>query len=429
VGNTRFYLVLLFLLVLWSASSAQGIYEQSMSKGMASYENKDYTQAEEAFRAALKESPDDYKATLYLGLVLSKKGSKEGESLLKKALGMDPQDPAVSLNLGIYYYNESVYPEARDYFETTIELAPNTEYAVQANQYMTKMKERGPKPWGLTAAFGLQYDSNVILGPDNTPLPEGISGKSDWLGLLYLKGQYYFLRSGSFKSSVSYSLYQSLHARLPDFNITQQIAALDAEYALSPLVTLKGSYAFEYVLVGGDEYDYMHTLTPAVVFNYGRGFSTTLNYSYSNFHFTDSGLFEDNSDRTGFNHRVGITEFMPVADFLDVSAGYAFDKDNTRKDFWAYKGNKGFIGLTFKILRSLTADLYGEYYHRSYEGISPLSGAPRSDNINTYSITLTQRLSDTFSVVLGEAYIRNRSNIDAFDYKRAITSAFITARF
>jgi len=400
-----------------------------MSKGMASFEKKDYVAAEEAFRAALKESPEDYTATLYLGMVLNRDGSKETESLLKKALGVNPLDPVVNLNLGIYYYNKSVFPEAKDYFETTIELAPDTKYSAQANQYLLKMKEKRPKSWSLDIAMGMQYDTNVILGPDNTPLPEGISGKSDWLGVLYLKGQYDFIRSNSFKSTVSYGMYQSLHARLSDFNITQQIAGLDAAYEISRAVTLKGSYAFEYVLVGGDQYDTMHTVSPAVVFNYGNGFSTTINYGYSNFHFSNSELFEDNSDRTGFNHRAVVTQFMPLTNFLDISVGYAFDKDNTRQDFWAYTGNKGFMDLKCKLLRSLSADIYGEYYNRDYKGISPLSGSRRNDNIQTYSLTLTQRLSDAFTLVLGQAYIHNQSNIDVFDYKRSITSAFITARF
>jgi hypothetical protein len=246
---------------------------------------------------------------------------------------------------------------------------------------------------------------------------------------IYLKGQYDFIRADRFRSTVSYGIYQSLHARLSDFNITQQIAGLDAAYELSRAETLKGSYAFEYVLVGGDKYDTMHTLSPAVVFNYGKGLSTTISYAYSKFHFSDSALFEDNSDRTGFNHRVSITQFLPLTDFLDVSIGYAYDKDNTRKDFWAYTGNKGFMGLKCKLFRSLSADIYGEYYDRDYDGISPFSGGGRHDKIQTYSLTLTQRLSDTFSLVLGQAYINNQSNTNVFDYKRAITSAFITARF
>ena len=431
----KHFLILFFVLVLAIPATAQGTYDQNMSKGMSAFEKKDYSAAEDAFRAALKESPDDYKATLYLGIVLNRKGEKEAQSYLKKALLAKPEDPNTNLQLGIYYFNRSVYPEAGDYFENTVDLAPNTEYSAEARAYLEKMaKPKAAKPWRVDAALGMQYDSNVIVGPDNQPPPKRISGKSDWSGVLYLKGQYDLITSDRFVGSVSYSAYQSLHTRLTDFNITQQVGGLDAVYALTKGVTLRGSYAFEYVLVGGDEYDYAHTLTPAVVFSYGNGFSTVVNYSYSNFHFSNSDLFPDNSDRTGFNNSGAIVQYLPLAggDFLTARLGYAVDKDVTKQDFWAYTGNKGFGGLTFKILPTLSADVYGEYYNKKYKGLNPFSETGdlrRNDHVQTYSLTVTQKLSDIFSVVAGEIYVRNKSNIEAFDYKRSITSAFLTARF
>lgn len=424
-------LVIISFLALTTFAVAQGKYEQYMSAGGSALDKKDYGAAEEAFRAALKEKPEDYQATLSLGIVLNRQGQKEAADLLKKALAVNPQDPKTNLNMGIYYFDRSVYPEAKDYFETTIELAPNTGYSSEAKSYLDRMTRTAvkEKPWRVDAALGMQYDSNVIVGPNNQPTPEGISGKSDWRGVLYLKGQYDVLTSDRFRGTVSYSAYQSLHTRLSDFNITQQTAGVDALYALSGGVALKASYAFDYVLVGGDEYDYMHTVAPAVVFTYGKGFITTLNYVYSNFHFKNGDLFPDNSDRTGFNHSAGITQLIPVADFLALKAGYAFDKDNTKKDFWSYNGNKYFGNLTVKLMRSLSADLYGEYCNRNYTGVFPGPSVQRRDDIQTYSLTVTKGLSKNFSLVLGQFYVRNKSSITAFDYKRAITSMFITARF
>ena len=430
--RVRYYLPLIFLVVLSTfASASQDMYEQYMSAGMSGLKDKNYNSAEEAFRSALKESPDDYKATLYLGVVLNKKGEKVAQSYLKKALLTDPQDPNTNLQLGIYYFNRSVYPEARDYFETTMELAPNSEYSSEANEYLQKMtQEKKTKPWHLDIAGGMQYDTNVILGPGNQPLPEGISEKSDWSGVLYLRGQYDFINAEDFQGTVSYSAYQSLHTRLSDFNVTQQAAGVDAAYEVTKKLTLKGRYSFEYVLVGGDEYDYAHTLSPSIVLNYS-GFSLTFYYIYRNFNFKNAELFPDNSDRNGFNHSFGVTEIVPVGDFLDVRVGAAIDKDVTRKDFWAYRGGKVFGGLTWKPMQGLSADMYGEFYTRDYKGANPFSPTndERNDHIQTYSLTITKALSDTFSVAAGELYIRNKSNINAFDYRRSITSLFITARF
>lgn len=424
------FLALSLVLILSVSAAAQTVYEQQVSKGMSSLANKDYDAAEEAFRAALNEKPDDYNATLQLGIVLNRKGTKEAESLLKRALFVNPGDPGTNLQLGIYYLNKSVYPEATDYFETTIQLAPNTEYSFEAAQYLNGMGKKGPKPWRLDAALGVQYDSNVILGPGNAPLPEGISRKSDWSAVAYLKGEYDIVAGQNFRVTPSYSIYQNLHANLSDFNVTYQAAGVEALYGLSQTITLKGTYTYEYVFVGGNAYDFAHILTPAVVLTEGEGVFTTVHYSYRRAHFMNDTLFPDNSDRTGSNNLVGITQHLPIGNALELKAGYAYDSDSAQKDFWAYRGNKGFANVTLKLLPSLSLDLYGEYYDQRYRGVNPAwSESARHDKTQTYSLTLAKRLSKRFSVVLGQLYVRNRSNINEFDYKRAITSIFLTVRF
>jgi hypothetical protein len=426
----KYCLALLLVLVFSVSAAAQTAYEQYISQGMSGLANQDYELAEKAFRAALNEKPDDYTATLQLGIVLNRKGTKEAESLLKRALFVNPGDPGTNLQLGIYYLNKSVYAEATDYFETTIQLAPNTEYSFEAAQRLDGMGGRGPKRWRLDAALGSQYDSNVILGPGNMPLPEGISRKSDWSAVGYLKGEFDIVVGQNFTVTPSYSIYQNLHAKLSDFNVTSQVAGLEARLVLSPAITLKGTYAYEYIFVGGNGYDFAHTLTPAVVLTEGKGVFTTIHYSYHWTHFMNDTLFPDNSDRSGPDNLVGITQQLPIGNALELKAGYAYDSDSAQKDFWAYRGNKGFANVTLKLLPSLSLDLYGEYYDQRYRGVNPAwSGSARHDKTQTYSLTLAKRLSKGFSVVLGQLYVRNRSNINEFDYKRAITSLFLTVRF
>ncbi|HYQ61388.1 MAG TPA: tetratricopeptide repeat protein, partial [Desulfatiglandales bacterium] len=183
----NFFLAIFLVFLLSASVTAQTTYEQYISNGMSSLEKKDYSSSEEAFRAALKEKPDDYKATLYLGIVLNGMGMKEAEGLLKKALLMNPREPETNLQLGIYYYNRSVYPEARDYFENTIEYAPGTGFSASAEEYLKRMTGgEVAKPWSLNLSVGGQYDSNVILNPSGNPLPQGISNKSDWSAVFLL---------------------------------------------------------------------------------------------------------------------------------------------------------------------------------------------------------------------------------------------------
>ena len=429
--HTFLLLLLISLLNPSIVLATEKAYEQHMAKGILSLETNNYSSAIEEFRAAMKEKPDDEKAILYLGIALSRSGNKDAETTLKKALSMNPQEPRTNLELGIYYYSKSLFEEAKDYLEEAVRLAPNTEVSSKAEEYLKAIANRAAsrKPWMINISAGMQYDSNVVLEAENGPLPQGISRKSDWSAVLYIKGQYNLLRSEKINSSISYSLYQSLHSKLSDFNITQNLITLNASYKILPTLNLAGRYSFEYLLVGGHDYDYAHTLTPSLIISEGRGFSTVIEYQYRKERFMDTALFTDNSDRTGSNNLIGITQNIPVTTSIIARIGYSHDEDSTRQDYWDYKGDKGFIGIKLNMPYRILLDLYGEYYRKDYKGVNPISGTERKDTIHTYSASLTRALTDRYSITIGECYIRNNSNIGLYDYRRAITSLFLNARF
>jgi tetratricopeptide (TPR) repeat protein len=165
-----------------------------MAKAVSMIESKDYEGAVRELEEVLKSRPNDEQATLYLGVALSRSGKREAEGMLKKALLINPQNPRTNLELGIYYLGRGLHGEAKDYFENTIKLAPNTEYSEKANEYLKLVKpEVVRKRWSLDVSAGVQYDSNVVLDSGASPLPEGISGKSDWRFVFDLSGRYNFL--------------------------------------------------------------------------------------------------------------------------------------------------------------------------------------------------------------------------------------------
>jgi hypothetical protein len=194
-------------------------------------------------------------------------------------------------------------------------------------------------------------------------------------------------------------------------------------------LNLSGTYSFEYVYLGGDYYDHARSFTPSLVISEGKGFSTIIDYRYREIHFKDSDRFVNNSDRTGSNNMIGITQNIPVSNFVSARAGYSHDEDATRKAFWDYKGDKALVGIRINMPQSVFLDFYGEYYSKGYEGESPISNSKRKDIVYTYSGTATKALTDIFSITIGQSYTRNKSNIVEFDYKRLITSLFLNARF
>ncbi|MEW6418402.1 MAG: hypothetical protein AB1480_09815 [Nitrospirota bacterium] len=429
--NFCFIFVILFLLTsIVFAEITDPAYELAITKAVSKMENADYEGAVKDLEEVLKTRAGDEQATLYLGIALSRMGKRDAEGILKKALSINRGNPLTNLELGIYYFNKSMHDEAKDYLENTIELAPNTEFSAKAEEYLRLLKKGGvPKRWALDILIGGQYDSNVVLNSDDNPLPEGVSRKSDWRAVLYLKGGYNFIKGEKAEGSVSYSLYQSLHSKLTDFNITDHLLELKGTYAISSVINLKGTYSFEHVSVGGDTYDFAHSITPSLIISEGKGFSTVVEYRYRRSHFVDSELFEGNSDRTGSNNLIGVTQHIPIGTSVIFKVGYSHDVDSTREDFWDYRGDKGIAGLQFNLPSNIYIALNGEYYNKDYKGKNPIEGKERLDKVSTASISVTKLLSNNYGITIGEIYTRNKSNIEAYDYKRAITSLFFSARF
>lgn len=379
---------------------------------------------------AVQNKPEDQLSDLDRGIRLNRLNSREADGYLKRALASEPADPQTNLELGIFYYNRQIFAEASDYFESARELAPGSEYARKAGEYLGKMQAgKELKRWSLGISVGEQYDSNVTIIGNNSPLPEGITRKSDWKNLVYLNGRVTLIKTDKAEASAGYSLYQTLHYRLSDFNITQNLADLSYAYNLSPAVRIGAAYRFEYILVGGKDYDAGHSIGPSVTISEGKGFSTEVQYRYKYTRFKNDTLFTTNSDRTGQNSLFGIVQTVPVGDAVRGEIGYAYDRDLAREDFWKYDGNKGFASLNIMLPARFFVNVYGEYYAKDYDGITPGAGKARKDKTGTFSVSATRFFSDAVGVSLSETFINNRSNIDDFQYKRYLTSLLVHVRF
>ncbi len=431
IRNYAILFVTAFVALLSSLSFAsETTYEQHIARGVLLMEEKNYRDAISEFTAALGDHPGDFTGTLYLGIAQSRSGSREAETTLKKAVAIRPGDARASLELGIYYFNRAAYTASVEYFNKALAAAPDSDLAPVTREYLrAAAREGGAKPWMLNISLGTQYDSNVVLNGSETPLPEGISRKSDWRAVLYLKGKYDFLKTERTEASLAYSLYESLHAKLSDFNVSDHLLDLRATYSLTPLISLRGVAALEYGFVGGHDYDSVYSLSPAVIVSEGNGYSTVVEYVYKKSRFINSDLFFDNSDRTGSNNLVAVTQNIPLSPAVSARVGYAHDVDSTRQDFWSYQGDKLLAAVQFALSRSVYLDLSGEYYRRNYEGPFQVPGDNRKDKEYTASVSATKLLSQNYSVSVGQLYVRNKSNTEVFDYKRAITSLFLNARF
>ncbi len=86
----------------------------------------DVSGSEKAFQTLLKESPNDADALNYLGYELAQRGIKlkEAESLVKKAISLNPDNGAYQDSLGWVYYREGFFHRARNQAFAALEKFP-----------------------------------------------------------------------------------------------------------------------------------------------------------------------------------------------------------------------------------------------------------------------------------------------------------------
>lgn len=419
------------LLPGWVASAGETAYEQAMARGVSASENGDNKAAALEFSSALGERPNDPEALLYLGIAQNRAKETEAESTLKKALSLDPANPRTNLELGILYLNRGVNAEAEDYFENTVRIAPDSAQASNAREHLRLLKSSGrDKRWELRFLTGVQYDSNVLLNAEGVPLPVGVERSGDWRGIFNLGVKYSPLRTNDFDLTASYSLYQSFHFRLDQFDINQNQVELAGKYRFNDMLAVKLGYTFEYQFIGGDSYaDNNSVMASLLLTDPASGISTSVDYRYRNTGYKNTPMFSFNHERSGDNHQAGFTSKLQFGNNVLFRAGYYFDQDLTYRDYWDYGGKKGLAGMTMRLPFSLVMDVGGEAYFKDYEALYPGAGAQRKDTSWTGSLVASRFFGEMFSLTAGIYYNRNESNIAAFDYVRTITSLLAQVRF
>lgn len=424
--------LLLALFLVFSSTAFAGetaSFELHLTKGILAFDQKDYTKAIDDLKAALKEKPEDPSATLYLGISLYRSGNElEGERILKKALTLDPLSPRTNFELGVLYYKRGIYDEARDFFETARSHSKEKGLTELAAYYLGEIEKQKTtaKSWAVSISAGIQYDSNVILEPDDGAVPEGISRDDDWRGFLYLDGKFTPALTDNLNLGLTYSFYQSIQRELYDFNVQQHLPGFVVNYAPSRYLFLKVHYTFEYTNVGKEDYLFSHSISPAITVAEGKGFFTALRYRYQTKDFKNTPLFVTNTERDGENNLAGITQYIPIGRVATISFGYTYDHDHTDKKYWTYNGHSGEIGVKLDFGKGWGTDLTGVYYRKVYyKEDYPGEDKKRKDTTWTYAMNLAKNINSKLDIIVGWMNERNSSTIDVYDYRRNITTLML----
>jgi tetratricopeptide (TPR) repeat protein len=407
--------------------------------GVLYYQTKQDDKALDAFETVEKIDPERARVYYYEGLILRRNGkAKEAAEKLEKAASLDPSLAAeADYRAGEAYYEAGDLASARRTLQNVVVLAPGSDVARFAGEFLEKTGGVQKKPWDVTGSVGMQYDTNVILEPFQGPVaPQTITDKRDFTGVIYLRGRYRWLDTPEWIGRAEYSFYQNIHTKgsLSDFNIQDHHLNLEGgrKFGRSEL-TLQ--YELQFTTLGGDSYLLKNSVGPRFLFQESNVNLTEFFYRYGAWSFYDvTPLFPNNSDRDARLHQFNITHYWMFGAGGNLHGGYLFEINRAggtpAQDDWSFDGHHISVGAVLPPWEKLVFSADFEFVIRQFTEPNQLSpGKKREDAGPLFVLSLTRPIVPHFDLSLQYLYQQNNSNIPQYDYRRAIYGLIGTGRF
>jgi tetratricopeptide (TPR) repeat protein len=415
---------------------------------MALYHQERYRDASTELTTAERTLKDEPLLYDYAGLAAAQQQSYEQAS--EKFLRAGKLDPDLASDAryqrGVTLHSQRQFQQSTAEFRSAVE--GGTAVAAQPVQPAAAPISQAPsKRWSANYGLSLQYDSNVVLLPGGSALPNGISHKDDFVTALALGGEYRFLQTDKWTIGAGAGLFTNLHARLSDFNVFDIAPTLYVERRLGS-AQLRLQYTLDYVTVGGDAYLLSNAIQPTLTIpesdrTYTQAFFRYQNKDFKSFRDDQFGV-PVNQTRDANNYMLGAMQYWKVFNERGyVRAGYMFDTDRTgggdgpttpgvpTSADWQYTGHRLSTGVAYQPVTATTLQLAFDYYRQNYSNPNSFSpdGTVRKDNIIQLTGTAVRDFRSWLWLAFQYSYTRDQSNVDAFDYSRHIVSLTVGGAF
>jgi len=377
---------------------------------------------------ATARAPDNSEAAYWAGVAAARSARfSDAEGHFEEALRLDPGATEAATELIRLYTVTAQCEPARKTYRTYLASAADPQLATEAQQWLERCaptQKRGTTHrYHINLTVGAQHDSNVLLEPSNPPQGEG--DRSDYRAVANLHATGDLLYRDYLRLHGDYSLYQSAHRNLDDFNVQQHRLGAEVVWLAAERIHPRAGYTLGYVFFGGNDYSLSHIFHLAVDVLTSDRLTTQLRYEFENHDYWDTDRFQGNEIRSGHRNTVGIRQRY-VRKGVTLRAHYLFDLDRTRADYWDHNGYR--LGVDAMVAFSPRIYLVGsaEAQRTWYGGDYPGEGTPRQDSLHKYSLGLHYLLSKRVRVSVSDTVLRDHSNLDLFNYRRNVAGIFLT---
>jgi tetratricopeptide (TPR) repeat protein len=407
--------------------------------GLLYYRQKEYQKSLAALERGIEVTPRHPLLYLYQGKVYQALGDHDtAVARFTKSLAyLDGEQPDIYIaalyHASVSYYLQKHDEDAKEGFLEVAEKAPETELGQSSQKFLAQIAKRENKDprWELFLDGGLQYDTNVVLEPDDGAFAGAVSKKGDSRLIATLSGNYRFINASPWRISGGYLFYQSIHNTLRSFNGQVHQPSLTAAWGKEG----KGrqlDYTMGYTTIDGEQYLQSHALRTTLFWVPEPTTQRSVFYQLQRKDFIDSVLFPINSKRDGTNQAIGVGVSRRQEHHL-WQVGYTVDMENLRSADWEYLGHRVSGGIRKPFKTRFIAGTHLEYARRDYRYLNsfamPAFSTKRKDDIYTANTEVSYRIMPWGDLSAEYSVTRNRSNIELFDYHRGIASLNFMRRF
>ena len=366
------------------------------------------------------------------GLVLLKDEDTQGAiAAFENAKELDKSmTQPCDYQIGMASLKARKYSDARRAFEQVVIEDPSSYMANFASEYMDAIekKEEAAKPLKLSFGVAWQYDDNVILKPSDTALAANIADKADSREVYTGKAEFSKRLGDSFGLKAQYMMYIAKQNDLGFYDVFSNTVVLQPSiYLGNGFFTFPTSYNHTSV----NDKAYLSTPSTSGIYSFMVGKSTMgqlyVKYRYKNYLWTPSTTDED---RDGNDLGFGLGWYFFYAKnkgYLNLR--YGVNNEWTEGNNWEYTGNRFNATLLVPVLDPLKVTVSSDFFVQEFWHTNTVFDIKRRDRVFTVSSLVAYKIYKDSEIQFQYTYIRDRSNINVYEYSRNIFSVGLEVKF
>jgi Tfp pilus assembly protein PilF len=366
------------------------------------------------------------------GLIFMKKRKDEDAiASFQRAKTADPKlMAAADYQIAVVYQRRGDQEKALEEFNAVIARDPDSAAGQMAKQQADALirQSASGSPFNAVVSVQEQYDSNVILKPDNAAAAAAISGESDLVTVVSARLEYAAPVRLPYSLKAQYALYLNRHQDLKTYDVQSHSIGLIPGYALGEnSLALLASY--NVTLVDGEQYLQALLLSPLYIYTPAdeQQAHIALRFLRKDFQQTPP---QPDEDRDSTDVGLGISWYWMFGQRQGfINARYEINREDAQGANWSYLGNKAAVGCLYPFTDAWKASAGLEVYLQDYDNSNTAFNEKRKDTTTTLTVQALYALTKSIDAHLQYVYMKDDSTIDVYAFTKYLVGIGLFARF